>query len=62
MLALTLYLVFGTRAALGDVLTELIVGLAVIGGTGGGRRLSVELLRFLTEIRRRRVPALSSTS
>jgi hypothetical protein len=59
MLALTLYAVFGTRAALADVLTELIVGLVFIGGSGGGRRLSVELLRFLREIRRRRVPALA---
>ena len=59
MLALTLYAVFGTRAALADVMTELIVGLVIIGRSGGGRRLSVELLRFLREIRRRRVPALA---
>jgi hypothetical protein len=58
MLALALYAVFGTRAALADVTTELIVGLVVIGGSGGGRRLSLQLLRFLREIRRRRVPAL----
>ena len=59
MLALTLYAVFGTRAALADVITELIVGLVIISRSGGGRRLSVELLRFLREIRRRRVPALA---
>ena len=59
MLALTLYAVFGTRAALADVMTELIVGLVIIGRSGRGRRLSVELLRFLREIRRRRVPALA---
>ena len=60
MFALTLYLVFGAHAALTDVLTEVLVGLALIGGcSGGGRRLRAELLAFLAEVRRRRVPALA---
>jgi len=58
-----LYTFLGERAALDEVLTEILVGLAVIGGCGGGgRRLREELRRFLAQIRQRRVPALSHSA
>ena len=53
MLALLLYLWLGPRAALMEVMVELVIGLAVIGG-GGGRRFMLTLRALLEGMRRRR--------
>ena len=45
MLALVLYLTVGSRPALAELLVELLIGLAVLGG--GGRKRVALVLRAL---------------
>jgi len=52
MMALLLYLWLGPRAALAEVLVEVLIGLTVTCG-GGGRRI-MRMLRFLLELTRLR--------
>ena len=41
MLAILLYLLFGPRAALAELLAELMICAALLGGGGGGRLIRV---------------------
>jgi hypothetical protein len=47
MLALVFYLVLGPRVALTELLAELLVGLAVLGG-GGRKRVGLVLRALLS--------------
>lgn len=53
MLALLLYVWLGPRAALIELMAELLICLAVIGG-GGGTRVRRTLRGFFARLRRRR--------
>jgi riboflavin transporter FmnP len=58
MLALLLYLWLGPRAAFAELLAELVIGLALLGGGHGklvGATLRLLLARLLTRARGRRV-------
>jgi hypothetical protein len=39
VLAIVLYLVLGSRVALAELLAELLIGLLVLGGGGGRKRV-----------------------
>ena len=47
MLAIVLYLLLGSRVALAELLAELLIGLAVLGG-GGRKRVGLVLRALLT--------------
>jgi hypothetical protein len=53
VLAILLYLWLGPRAALAELMAELLLGVALIGG-GGGKRARRTLSRFLARLRSRR--------
>jgi hypothetical protein len=58
MLALLLYLWLGPRAALAELMAELLIGIAFLGG-GRGKRVGATLRLLLERPRLRRpVPAL----
>jgi hypothetical protein len=52
MLAILLFLLLGPHAALAELMAELLLGVAVIGG-GGGKRARRTLSRFLARLRLR---------
>ena len=57
MLALILYFWLGPHAALAELMAELLIGLALLGG-GRGKLVGPTLRRLLTRLRGRRlVPA-----
>jgi len=57
MLALLLYLWLGPRAAFSELMAELLIGIALLGG-GRGRLVGATLRRLLARLRSRRaVPA-----
>ena len=56
MLAIVLYVVLGPRAALAELLAEILLGLAVFGG-GGLKRIGLVLRLLAAPPRRRRAPA-----
>jgi hypothetical protein len=54
MLALLLYLWLGPRAALAELMAELLIGIAFLGG-GRGKLVGATLRRLLARLRGRRV-------
>jgi hypothetical protein len=54
MLAVLLYLWLGRQAALAELLAELVIGVALLGGGGRGRRVVPMLPSLLARPRRRR--------
>jgi hypothetical protein len=54
MLPLLLYLWLGPRAALAELMAELLVGIALLGG-GPGKLVGATLRRLLARLRGRRV-------
>jgi hypothetical protein len=57
MVALMLYAWLGPRAALAELMGEILIGLAVTGG-GGGRRIRRTVRLFLDGMRRRQPVAI----
>lgn len=56
MLAVVLYLLLGPRAAIAELLAELLLGLVLLGG-GGVRRVGLVLRLLETTLPRRRAEA-----
>ena len=56
MLALLLYLLLGPKAALAELLAELLIGLVALGG-GGGKRVGLVLRLLLARLRSQAAPA-----
>jgi len=56
VLALLLYLSLGREAALAEIMAELLIGLALLGGGGRGRRV-LPIVPSLLARPRRRSPA-----
>jgi len=56
MLALLLYLWLGTRAAFAELMVELLIGLALLGG-GRGKLVGATLRLLLARLRGRRLVA-----
>ena len=54
MLALLLYLWLGPRAAFAELMAEILIGLALLGG-GRGKLVGSTLRRLLARLRGRRV-------
>jgi hypothetical protein len=54
MVALLLYLWLGPRAALAELMAELLIGIAFLGG-GPGKLVGATLRRLLARLRGRRV-------
>jgi hypothetical protein len=54
MLALLLYLWLGPRAAFAELMAEILIGLALLGG-GRGKLVGLTLRRLLARLRGRRV-------
>ena len=55
MLALLLYLWLGPRAALAELMAELLIGIARLGGGGRGKLVGATLRLLLARLRGRRV-------
>jgi hypothetical protein len=53
MLALLLYISLGPRTALAEIMVEFVIGAAILGAGGGGKRLRRSLRLFLAQLCRR---------
>jgi hypothetical protein len=56
MLAFLLYLALGPRAAFAELLAELLIGFAALGG-GRGKRIGLVLRALLARLRSQAAPA-----